>query len=147
MLNTLKQSRINITRGKKDATIYILYIYIYIYIYIYVYMYVYIHIYNYIVRRFGVKFYALCHALTSVKGRSSKNTHRYYTPKRLVSNLLCKCFILCAFLIRREKLSRWRSIGHIADHLNRFQNKKLSNYGKIFLLNLCIICTLLSADG
>ena len=76
------------------------------YVCMYVCMYVYIYINNYLVRRFGVEFYALCHVLTSVKGRSSKNTHRYCTPKRLVSNLLCKCFILCAFLIRREKLSR-----------------------------------------
>ena len=44
VLNTLKQSRINITRGKKDATIYILYIYIYIYIYMYICMYIYIYI-------------------------------------------------------------------------------------------------------
>ena len=45
VLNTLKQSRINIMRGKKDATIYILYIYIYIYIYIYMYICMYIYIY------------------------------------------------------------------------------------------------------
>ena len=74
--------------------------------YIYMYVCIYTYIYYYLVRGFGVEFYALCHVLTSVKGRSSKNTHRCYTPKRLVSNLLCKCFILCAFLIRREKLSR-----------------------------------------
>ena len=67
---------------------------------------IYVHTYIIILLDVLVCSFTRCHVLTSVKGRLSKNTHRFYTPKHLVSNLLCNCFILCTFLIRQEKLSR-----------------------------------------
>ena len=58
----------------------------------------------------------------------SKNTQWYHTPKRLISYLASNCSIVCAFLIRSEKRSCWRSVAHAAEQLNRFfttQNHQL----------------------
>ena len=68
---------------------------------------------------------------------TGKCTQQYYTATRPISYLSYSCFILSAFLSRREKRNRWRSVGQAANRSNRFfffteKNNQLSKYRVIF---------------
>ena len=64
-------------------------------------------------------FYELCRICTVYKQRV-KNTRRYYTPKRLIRDLLSNCFVLLAFLpkILKESLFSKRTNANLKLYTN-----------------------------
>ena len=63
-------------------------------------------------------------------GATRKNTQRYFTPKRIISDLLSKyCFIFYALLIRWEKQSTQRSgLWQVLRLHMRFENDSKLNF-------------------